>query len=265
MKRHAINAIYVAKEIPLLKIKPFVKLKLLLADRKRLTYSIGRGYLYIYSFGVLVFYDCDDNTINGFIRSMITNGIPLVPEKIMDKYEEDYFLVKANKNLVGFEQVNFKKVNLETVSVLAWVIARSVALDNYESQVDNMMSEFSMLNNQLKEKGRLKTSGRKLLRVIGQNNSIMEGMVSKLSLLEEPEVTWKDKELDWLFSELYDMFDIEERFDTVEYKLNYLQSMTNTFLEAVRSRHAFWLEITIIALIFIEVLFWFFDKWLLFK
>ncbi|MBU2590177.1 MAG: RMD1 family protein [Nanoarchaeota archaeon] len=262
MKRYNLNAVYIAHELPLNLLDNIRKYKLIHKERKRLTFQIGKDkYFFVNSFGVIVFYNMTNPEIEDIIEFLKEKNISIVPEKIRDAYEEDYIVVQSNKDIIEFREVYLKKINLDAIMVLAWVIARSVALDNYEVQVDNMMEEFSKLNNQLKEKGKLKIRSRNLLKIIGANNSIIEAMISKLSLLEGPSITWEKENLDWLFNNIYELFEIEERFETVEYKLNFIQNNSNILLESIRTRKEVILEMTIIILIFIEVIMFAYDIW----
>lgn len=257
-----INALHISKELPLIKLKKILKYKQVQSDRSTTIYKLKKdSYLFAYSFGVLFFYNVKENQINEIIERIRNLGIKIFPEKIRDKYEEDYVVAKGRKQSVKFEEVHLKSTSLESIKVIAWVISRSVALDHYEADVDLMMEEFSKLNAQLKEKGKLRIGSKKLLKLIGRNNSIIEGMISKLSLLEEPACTWEEEKMDALFNSLYEMFEIEERFDTVEYKLKYIQNNSNILLEAIRNKKEVILEMTIIILIFIEVVMFAYELW----
>jgi len=262
MKKYNLNAVYIANELPLNLLNDVKGYKLIHKERKRLTFEIEKNkYFFLNSFGVIVFYNMTYEEISGIIDFLKEKKVKIVPEKIRDAYEEDYVIVQSNKDIIEFKEVYLKKINLETIMVIAWVVARSVALDNYEVLVDNRIEEFSKLNLQLKEKGKLKIRSKQLLKIIGTNNSIIEAMISKLSLLEEPSITWEKESLDWLFNNLYELFEIDERFDTVEYKLKFLHNNTNVFLEAIRNKKEVILEMTIIILIFIEVVMFAYDLW----
>lgn len=259
-KKHSINAVRVADELSIKELKSAFKYKLLQEGRKLLIFSVPpQGFLFVYSFGVLIFYDLGHNVVDSVLQTLKKQGVDLVPEKIRGRYEDNYAILEDKKNSVEFEHAKLKKINLETIKMVTWVVARSVALDHYESQVDDMMEEFSKLNKQLKEKGKLKIGTGKLLQKIGTNNSIIEAMLSKLSLFEKPSATWEEEKMNWLFKDMYELFEIEDRFETIEYKLKYLQDNSEIFLEAIRSKREVLLELTIIVLIFIEIVLFVFE------
>ncbi len=262
MEKHKIIALHIAKDLPLKKIKALLEFKLLDYEKKVSIYSVrDNSYIFIYSFGAIFFYNVDEKTINKTLEIMKSNGISIFSEKLREKYEEDYVVVENSTEKVGFEEVHLKQPNLESVRILAWVISRSVALDHYEAQVDDMMGTFSRFNRQLKLKGKLNISSKNLLKIIGSNNFIIESIISKLSILEEPAATWENEKLDWLFNKLYELFEIEERFEIIEHKVNYLQNISNTLLEAKRNKKEVILELTIIILIFIEVIMFAYELW----
>ncbi|MBU4351697.1 MAG: RMD1 family protein [Nanoarchaeota archaeon] len=262
MEKYNLNAVYIASKLPLNLLENIRQYKLIHKEKKRLIFQFGKNkFFFLNSFGVIVFFNMNHSEIGDIIEFLKEKEIKIVKEKVREAYEEDFVIIKSNKEIVEFKKVYLRKVSLDSIMILTWIISRSVALDNYEVQVDNMMEKFSKLNYQLKTNGKLKIKSKELLKIIGANNSIIEGMISKLSLLEKPAITWEKENLDWLFNSLYELFEIKERFDTVEYKLNFIQNNSNILLESIRSKNEVILDMTIIILIFIAVILFAYDLW----
>ena len=260
-----VKAIFVAKDLPLEIIKRILAgNKLLYSDRKEIVFSLRKdSYIFAYSFGSMIFLNVKDEIINTFLNKLVNMSIDILPEKVRDKYDEIYTITKSRKNAVEFEAVKLNTINLQSLRVIAWVLARSVALEYYEDVVTALVNQFASLNKTLSEKGKIKANKKKVLKIIGAHNLVIEAIISKMALLEEPLVTWEEEELDIVFNQLYDMFELDERLETIEYKLNYLQSNTNVFLEAVRYNMEIWLEATIVVLILIEIFIWLYEIFLM--
>lgn len=250
MADHLFKAFYVARELPVNKVKEVLKYKLISEKRERLVFEIApKNYLFVYSFGALVFYDVEEVMIVATIKNLRGLKVEILKEKITD----DYIVVEHLKNAVEFNQIKLKSVDLEKLKLVAWVLAQSVALEYYENQVDLIVNGFSSLNKQLSEKGKLSVSARQLMKTVGSNNMIIEAIISKLSLLEEPASAWESEEVEWLFYRMHYMFDIEERFKHIQYKLGFIQDNSEVLLEVLGSRRGAMLEWIVIILILIEI------------
>ncbi|MFH1066026.1 MAG: RMD1 family protein [Nanoarchaeota archaeon] len=250
MAEHKLKAGYVAKEFPIAKVKDVLKYKLITEKRDRAVFEIApKKYVFVYSYGVLVFYDVEDVMVSATIKNLRGLGIEIEKDKLWD----EYIIADHMKNAVEFNQVKMKNASLDNIEVVASMLAQSVALENYENKVDGIVNSFSALNKQLKEKGKLKRGSKELLKIIGNNNTIIETIVSKMALLEEPAAAWECEEAEWLFNRLRKTFELEERFKHLQYKLDFIQNNSEVMLDILNNRKSEILEWVIIILIAIEI------------
>ncbi|MBU2638865.1 MAG: RMD1 family protein [Nanoarchaeota archaeon] len=260
MAEHLFKAVFLAKELPIVKIKDVLKYKLVSEKRDRAVFEIApKKYVFVYSFGALVFYDVEDLMVSATIKNLRGLKVEILKEKIWDEYK----VIDHVKNSIEFNLIRMKSSDIEHISLVALVLAQSVALEFYENQVDSMVTQFSPLNRQLSEKGKLSARDKQILKVVGSNNAIIEVIVSKLSLLEEPASAWESEEMEWLFNRLHYMFEIEERFKHVQYKLGFVQNNSELMLEVLRGRRDAMLEWIIIILIAVEIAMFVYELWLM--
>lgn len=251
MAEFKLSAQYVAAELPIQKIKDSLKYKLVSEKRERLVYEVqNKKYLFVYSFGVLVFYNLDDHIMNEIFKCIKDLGVDFVKEKIAD----EYVVIEHLKTSVDFNYIRLKNVDLEKLKIISWVLAQSVALENYEEQVIKIVDKFSVLNKQLKDTGKLKVEDRELMRIVGTNSSIIESIISKLALLEKPASAWESQETEWIFNRLRHMFEIEERFKHIEYKLDFIQNNSEMMIDIINQHRANFLELIIIALFIVDLI-----------
>ena len=59
--------------------------------------------------------------------------------------------------------------------------------------------------------------------------------------------------VDAVYSDLRSSFDLNERFQVMEYKINLLQDSLELLIEMARDRRLFWLEAAIVLLILIDI------------
>ena len=77
--------------------------------------------------------------------------------------------------------------------------------------------------------------------------------MATLYLLDKPDETWNDQFLDSLYREAADMFEIRERYKTLDYKLRMIQENLELIADLLQYRNATYLEWTIIILIAAEI------------
>lgn len=256
MADHKLKSIYLAPELVIQKVKETLKYKLLQEKRERLLYETApKKYIFVYSFGAIVFYDADENTQNDVIKAIKGLRMGNAHDEIFD----EYLVIESLKNSVEFNQIRLKSIDLDKLKIIALILAQSAALESYEMQVDRIIDSFSALNKQLKEKGKLRVSDKQLMKIIGTNSSIIEVIVSKLALLEKPASTWENEETEMLFNRLHYMFEIDERFKHIEYKLDFIENNSELMLDITTNRRAAMLELIIIILIVLELVIWFYE------
>jgi uncharacterized Rmd1/YagE family protein len=145
-------------------------------------------------------------------------------------------------------------LDLTRLQLVAQVLAQSSALELIEWEVDEFLAESENLTGFLKKTGWVNRKRHKLLQFLGEGLSAKHKIVNQLSLFSEPEKAWEKEDFYHLYLGLFDNFDIKERIDTIEKKLNLCSEVTELLLQVADSRRAEILEVTIIVLILCEIL-----------
>ena len=74
MAEFRFKAIYLAPELVISKVKEALKYKLVQEKRERLVYEAApKKYIFIYSFGAVVFYDIDEKIQNDILKAIKVN------------------------------------------------------------------------------------------------------------------------------------------------------------------------------------------------
>ena len=87
-----------------------------------------------------------------------------------------------------------------------------------------------------------------------------QDLVASLYLLDKPDETWDDQMLDTLYREAVEMFELKDRYKTVDYKLRMTQENLELIAELLQYRNANLLEWAIILLIAVEIVLFLFPK-----
>lgn len=166
----------------------------------------------------------------------------------------DEFLLEEKrraKNTVSFDKVVVDKLSREKIELIALILAQSTALEFFEKKVDDILSRLGTQIAQLGKKSRL--SEKKIIALIEQVLGTKQDLIATLCLLEKPEETWDNKTLDDLHQEGTRMFELKERFRTLDYKLKTIQENLELLSNFATNRQHLLLEVTIVALIVLEV------------
>lgn len=154
---------------------------------------------------------------------------------------------------ISGDHVVVPSFDLNSVRVIGSVIGQSVALDHYAHETDAMLRIFTKLNEEMEQSGTFSMKKERLFQLVATNNTTLTDLVNNLKLLDRSETAWKYKQYSDLWEELRREFELEERFETLEYKLNLVQHNVKFFLEILQNRKSDTLEWIIIILISGEI------------
>lgn len=145
-------------------------------------------------------------------------------------------------------------LDLRNLQVVAQVLAQSVALDYYCSHVERTLETFCAMNADMADSANIaRVDKAQLLRLVAENNIVMTEIISKLGVHERYDIAWKDVRYGRVWEFLRNELEMENRFETLNMKLNLVQDNLKYFLEILQNRKSDALEWTIIVLIAVEI------------
>jgi uncharacterized Rmd1/YagE family protein len=146
-----------------------------------------------------------------------------------------------------------ESLDLNSVSVVANIMAQTVALDSYNDVAEELLSTFADINSDVRRTGKFTEMQKdSLFRVVAQNNAIFIDMISKLGIKERSDTAWNLTRYTQVHEEMKEEFEIDHRFDNIEFKLDMIQQNAKFFLEMLHSQKTNTLEWIIIVLILFE-------------
>ena len=132
-------------------------------------------------------------------------------------------------------------------------VAQTVALEHYEHKVDAMLEIFSKLNKSTELTGDLNISKKRLFSLVAENNNTLTELITRLGLLGRSDTAWQYAQYNIVWEGLRQDFELEDRFQDLDYKLNLIQTQVKFYLEILQNRKSDFLEWTIIVLIALEI------------
>jgi uncharacterized Rmd1/YagE family protein len=126
-------------------------------------------------------------------------------------------------------------------------------MEYYEKLLVDMYDHTARLVQRLERTGTVTYRVRTLHRFIGHAVATRTEVLSVLHLLDKPDATWDDPEMDRIYDELRAEFDLLDRFHALEAKLKGLQEALELVLDVARDRRLYTLEAAIVILIVFEI------------
>lgn len=226
-------------------------------DRYFLLLSCGENKtLYLKDYGSVVFLGWTDAEIASFLKNKF--GIQ-APGQL--KSEE----MELDQNSLAEHQVNFDNIIVpdltpEVIHIISLNLAQSVVLSYYQEQADDILSTSSKVSKELKDKGYVSISTKKLRKLLGRAIVLKNTVAENLYIFETPEFASNTEELTKMDTDLNENLDILNRFRSLQHNLSTVTDTLSFLMDILQHKHSTILEWIIILLILIEVIQVLFEK-----
>ncbi|KAL8010692.1 hypothetical protein Plhal710r2_c058g0167771 [Plasmopara halstedii] len=217
-----------------------------------------------FDYGAVVFFNCEQVLVNTLIKHA-TRFCSDVFE--MRGHEEEMLLVgdpaQQKWSTLVENNVLVRKIDHINVHVIAGVLSQTVALEFYERQCETILREFEKLNTDVEKNGprgalfgRENEQTKRLFKIVASNNTLLIDLVSKLRVIDRKrpgDPAWSQTRYHNMWESLLEEFELNERFQNLNFKLELIQHNTKFFLEVLDSHKGERLEWYIIILISVEL------------
>ena len=208
--------------------------------------------LYVFDFGALVFINIANNERDPIVSSFETK-LPHEPHPPL----RESFLVEVRQNAtveVAFDRVVVPAIATSSLDVIATVLAQSVAIDYYDEDVQAILNRIGDVAREVASKGRPLGRTSDFVKFVGAAIASQVEMISAISLLDKPDLTWENEDADKLHDKLRSTLEIAERYKALEIKLSTIRDSLQTLIEFSQSRRMLFLETSVVVLILLEII-----------
>ena len=209
------------------------------------------GWAVAHDFGVLVFIGVPEAE-RKLISSRLLAGCEVETRPLVESFLVE--LAPDRVPEVKFDRVVLSALDVRSVELVALAVGQSVGMEYYEDNVDDLVIQLERAARGLADTGKLTDKNSELLRLIGRGMSTRTQVVHTLSLLDAPALAWDDEALDRLYRDLRASFAIEDRYRTLDQKLEMIQDNLELMVDLAQHKRSVWLEIAVIGLISVELL-----------
>ncbi|HBM80166.1 MAG: RMD1 family protein [Clostridiales bacterium] len=220
-----------------------------------------KKYVYLFHFGSIVFVNLtfhEMQDVVDYIKRIdknISNTVPFTYQENFKLEIDDQLKPEDDKELAY--EINYNSVTINRVydyipDIISTVIAKSVALEKIEHDIDTLMDEVEKLIEFL-DKGRFDLNDKQLAKMSGKILRFKYNTLSYIMLFDKPTVTWQNEQAEDLFEQLSVLFELKDRYENIKGKTEVLLDITEVFTGLTHSRRGTKLELAVIVLIAVEL------------
>jgi len=212
----------------------------------------GDRLAYLFDFGAIVFVNVPDaergRIVETFNKKLLQEPHPPLRESFLIE-------VRPGSGIeVRFDRVVVSDVDATTLDVIATVLAQSVAIDYYDEDVQAILDRVGAVAGEVAREGRTLGRTRDFVRFVGTAMASQVEIITAISLLDKPDLTWENEAADRLHDKMRSNLEIQERHKALEIKLSTIRETLQTLIEFSQTRRMVFLEAAIVALIVFEIL-----------
>lgn len=215
--------------------------------------SVGTGgCAALFRYGVVVLFGLDAVEQMNFMAGIE----PLVVDPFGKAASEEVDLVIDAEHPEGMQSsdLHLQVFSITRLQLVASVLAKSAVLTRYESNIADSFDHIEPLAARLRSGGRGLGRGKDLLRHIGDTLITHGRMVGRVEISEKPELLWEHPELERLYSKLEDEYELSERHQALERKLDLIMRTAETLLDLLHHKRSLRVEWYIVILIVVEII-----------
>lgn len=236
-------------------------------DTKGLTITLDTNknqYISIFTYGSVVMFNVPrgehQEHISRVMDSAIVTPLAIEQGQFTDTYKVMLHADMENKpSVVKADHLNIKMLDSKNLSIVATVMAQTVALDYYADAVDRMLESFQEMNLRIENMtGRGSNPLRNidklgLYKLVASNNTIITNVLSHLGIFEGTDAAWDNADYHYTWEVLRNDFELDYRFKDLSLKLDIIKDNSRFFLGMLQGEKSERLEWIIIILIAAEI------------
>lgn len=224
------------------------------ASLKGIVLDPAQKSILIFYFGSMVFINFEYHEILDVVSYLGRIERNLAAITTLD-YVDDYSVeISPDQELtITYETLISPEEKPYHQEIIATILAKSVALERIEVDIDNLLDEIEDIVTHLRQ-GNLDVSDQKLAKTSARILGFRLNTISSIMLLDKPEITWTSEEAESLYSRLGSLFELADRYENMRHKTEMLMDITQVFTELAHNKRGNRLEWIIIILIAFEII-----------
>jgi uncharacterized Rmd1/YagE family protein len=155
--------------------------------------------------------------------------------------------------------VQVREFSLERLLIVSDALAKSVVLGRDEREVTNVFDTIEPFARELANFGKTSRNRTDLLKLMGNALLVQHRLSGRVAVGEKPDVLWDRPDLERLYARLEDEYELSERAETLNRKLEVIADTASRLADIVDTKHSLRLEIIVVFLIAFEIVMTFYE------
>ncbi|MGZ3333689.1 MAG: RMD1 family protein, partial [Gemmatimonadaceae bacterium] len=152
-----------------------------------------------------------------------------------------------------------REFSLERLLVVSDALAKSVVLGRDEREVTNVFDTIEPFARELATFGKTSRNRTDLLKLMGNALLVQHRLSGRVAVGEKPDVLWDRPDLERLYARLEDEYELSERAETLNRKLEVIADTASRLADIVDTKHSLRLEVIVVFLIAFEIVITFYE------
>ena len=219
-----------------------------------LAVRVGRqGLAVVFRYGVVVFLGLTADQEAEFLERLSGRTAGKITPR-----EEEWAKVQVARE--GEEPIpvggpiHVREMSLERLLVVSDALAKSVVLGRDEREVANVFDTIEPFARELATSGQSSRSRTNLLKLLGNSLLVQHRVSGRVAVDEKPDVLWDRPDLERLYARLEDEYELSERVEILEHKLEVISDTATTLADIIDAKRSLRLELIVIFLIAFEII-----------
>ncbi len=216
-----------------------------------------QSYIFVYKYGSVVFFNVPDDVAERELEAIHEYRLPTETGRATDLFLMEVAETPAGatpaRPRIFFDRIVVPELSPQLIKIVCMLLAESTALEFYEALIENLLEKANKYSKKLHRQGRMLESSEDLIKFIGMCLDTKQEIISNLYIVDSPDETWENVELDRVHQELKTMMEVDTRYRALEYKIKIIQESVEIIVDLSKSRRETLLETVIILLIAFEI------------
>ena len=210
------------------------------------------GLAVVFRYGVVVFLGLAADQEAEFLERLVPRTFGRI-----SPHEEEWAKIQVAKEAeepipVG-GPILVREMSLERLLVVSDALAKSVVLGRDEREVANVFDTIEPFARELATSGQTSKSRTDLLKLLGNSLLVQHRVSGRVAVDEKPDVLWDRPDLERLYARLEDEYELSERVDILNRKLEVISDTATTLADIIDAKRSLRLELIVIFLIAFEI------------
>jgi required for meiotic nuclear division protein 1 len=210
------------------------------------------GIAVVFRYGAVVLFNMSLEEEAGFLEQLS----PRIGGRLFPPEEESAtieLLGETEDQVASGGPIHVRDMSMARLLVVSDVLAKSVVLAHDEREVAKVFETIEPFVRELASAGKFFRNRRGILRLIGEALLVQHNVAGRVAITEKPDALWDRPDLERLYARLEDEYELIERVETLNRKLEVVGDTANTLADIIDVSRSLRLEIVVVLLIAFEI------------